>query len=87
VVLNSNNLDITRQNTLNDALYKFGWKDLISERFNGGNLLSHASSASERGINSDHSNHLHMQGYSPDITTTYYGGELPPTIIQPNTEK
>jgi len=86
VVLNSNNLDIDRQNTLNDALYKFGWKDMISERFNGGNLLNHTSSASERGINSDHSNHLHMQGYSPDITTTYYGGELPPTIIQPNTE-
>jgi RHS repeat-associated protein len=86
VILGNNNVDINRQNTLNDALYKFGYRDMISEKFNGGTLLNHASSAKDRGIPSDHSNHLHLQGYSPNTSTVYYGGELPTVTITPNSD-
>jgi RHS repeat-associated protein len=86
VVLGSPNVDVNRQNTLNDALYLFGWKDMISERFNGGQLLDHASSAQERGIPSDHTTHLHLQGYSPNVVTTYTGTNLDEVEVTPNNE-
>ena len=57
---------------------------MISERFNGGQLLDHTSSAQERGISSDHTTHLHLQGYSPNITTSYMGEELDEVEVTPN---
>jgi len=74
VVLGSPKVDVGRQSTLNNALNKFGWKDMISERFKSGGssmLLPHTSSAHERGIKSDHSNHLHLQGFKPKINISY----------------
>jgi hypothetical protein len=59
---------------------------MISERFNGGQLLDHTSSAKERGIPSDHTTHLHLQGYSPDIITTYTGADLEELEVTPNNE-
>ncbi|CAD0009677.1 DUF6443 domain-containing protein [Flavobacterium salmonis] len=78
VVLGSENVDVARQNIFNASLYKFGWKDMISERFNG-TLLDNTSSANDRGIGSDHTNHLHMQGYNPSLT--YLGGVLQQVLI------
>lgn len=86
VILGNSGVDVNRQNQLNDGLHLFGWKDMISERFNGG-LLNHTSSAKERGIKSDHSNHEHLQGYSPNVQVNYYGGELAPVIVKPNNEQ
>jgi len=86
VILGNSGVDVNRQNQLNDGLHLFGWKDMISERFNGG-LLNHTSSAKERGIKSDHSNHEHLQGYSPNVQVNYYEGELAPVIVKPNNEQ
>jgi hypothetical protein len=80
VKTNDFNLDRERQNQLNQSLNLFGWKDLISERGNG-QLLNHTSSAKERGILSNHSDHLHLQGYQPNIKEVYFGGNLPEVII------
>jgi RHS repeat-associated protein len=78
--------DDDRQNTLNDALFKFGWKDMISENYTpyggGGKiLLNHTSSAKARSIPTDHTNHLHLQGYAPNKRVTYMGYTLPPVTI------
>jgi hypothetical protein len=86
VILGSPNVDVGRQNQLNNSLNLFGWKDMISERFNGG-LLNHTSSSKERGIKSDHSNHLHLQGYSPNVQVDYFGGTLPEVVVKPNNEQ
>lgn len=59
--------DIERNSTLTNALFKYGWKDVISERFGNGQLLPHTSSSTERGISSDHTTHLHLQGFNPKI--------------------
>lgn len=50
-------LDENRQNNFNDALYKFGWKSLLSWEYNG-KLLKHSIHYS------GHNNHLHLQSYS-----------------------
>ena len=65
--IRSSNFDVTRQSSFNEALYKYGWKDMISERFGNGNLLPHTSSSIERKIHSDHTTHLHLQGFNPTI--------------------
>lgn len=58
---NSSDYDLFRQNEFNDALYRFGWKNLKS--FNVLNLpLSHHSTHLD-----DHHHHLHVQGYAPNI--------------------
>ena len=67
-LLGTSTLDIKRQNILNDALYKYGWKDLISEKFipwgeKAPILLNHTRHYSK----SRHHNHLHIQGYRPKI--------------------
>ena len=62
------------------ALSKFGWKDMISERV-GGYLLPHTSAASERGIRTNHANHLHIQGYRPNILETYMGLNLTDIMV------
>ena len=69
------NFDVRRNESLTKALYNFGWKDMISEKA-GGYLLPRTSAASERGISTDHSNHLHIQGYHPNILETYMGINL-----------
>lgn len=60
--------DVTRNSNLTTALQKFGWKDIISEKSNTGFLLPFTSSANDRGIKSDHTNHLHLQGFKPSVT-------------------
>lgn len=61
------NLDVDRQSTLNDNLFKYGWKNMISERRPDGSLLPHTKSAKESGIKSNHKTHLHLQGFRPKI--------------------
>lgn len=72
VLLGSQALDISRQSNLNVSLSKYGWKDMISEKFTpfgskSSTLLPNTSSAKERGIGSDHTNHLHLQGFKPNL--------------------
>ena len=64
---NNSNFDYKRNSTLTNALYKYGWKDIISERLGNGKLLPHTSSSIERNITSDHTTHLHLQGFKPKI--------------------
>lgn len=57
-------MDEARQNSFNDALYKYGWHDLRAWRYtiNGENkLLNHSQHLS------NHHHHLHLQGYNPTI--------------------
>ncbi len=71
-LVNGKNFDVRRNEAMTAALFKFGWKDMISERVDG-YLLPYTSAASERHISSDHSNHLHIQRYNPNILETYMG--------------
>ena len=74
VVLGDSKVDVGRQSSLTNSLNKFGWKDMISEKFKSGNsymLFPHTSSANEIGIKSNHSNHLHLQGFKPKINVSY----------------
>ena len=68
VLLNQPEFDFQRQNTFNNALYRFGWTDLISERFTPAGqtesiLLNHSRHYSV----SRHHNHLHIQGFRPNL--------------------
>lgn len=74
-LVNENKFDFHRNESLTAALLKFGWMDMISERV-GGYLLPHTSAASERGIRTNHTNHLHIQRYKPIILETYMGIKL-----------
>lgn len=70
VLLNQAEFDISRQNTFNSALNKFGWTNLLSERFVpygqlNSMLLNHTTHYSK----SRHNNHLHLQGFKPNILT------------------
>ncbi|SEM48717.1 Predicted chitinase [Chryseobacterium taichungense] len=58
-------LDETRQNTFNDALYKFGWKSMLSQNYGEKNekILNHCTNDKNR----DHNDHLHIQGFSPTL--------------------
>lgn len=53
-------LDEIRQNQFNDALYKFGWKSMLSWQFNG-RLLRHCIQYD------DHYHHLHVQSFRPKL--------------------
>lgn len=66
---------------MNDVLYMFGWRDMISERYDNGKLLNHVASAEERNIKTNHTTHLHLQGYRPNVKETYEGGEIEEVII------
>ncbi|MFD0766139.1 DUF6443 domain-containing protein [Mucilaginibacter lutimaris] len=61
------NMDSGRQSDLNNGLYKYGWKDMVSERRPDGSLLPHTKSARESGIKSNHKTHLHLQGFKPKV--------------------
>ncbi|WP_314243760.1 hypothetical protein [Empedobacter tilapiae] len=56
-------LDEMRQNTFNSALYKFGWKGMLSQYYNRKQLLKHCINDSKNG----HNDHLHVQSYSPKL--------------------
>lgn len=53
-------LDEMRQNQFNDSLYKFGWKSMLSWKYDGDKLLNHCIQYDK------HYNHLHVQGYNPN---------------------
>lgn len=55
-------LDEERQNKFNDALYKFGWKSMLSQYYNENNILNHCTNDNKK----NHNDHLHVQGYKPD---------------------
>jgi hypothetical protein len=65
--INDSSFDSKRESNLTNGLFKYGWKDMISEKFNGGKLLPHTSSGKARGIASDHTTHLHLQGFNPKL--------------------
>lgn len=54
-------MDEIRQNQFNDALYKYGWKSMLSWKFNSGRLLHHCIQYD------DHYHHLHVQSYKPTL--------------------
>jgi predicted chitinase len=58
-------LDETRQNTFNDALYKFGWKSMLSQNYGERDekILNHCTNDKNR----NHNDHLHIQGFSPTL--------------------
>ncbi|MEG1024379.1 MAG: glycoside hydrolase family 19 protein [Flavobacterium sp.] len=51
-------MDEKRQNAFNDALYKYGWKSMLSWRYNG-KMLNHSIHYI------DHHHHLHVQSFNP----------------------
>jgi muramidase (phage lysozyme) len=53
-------LDEERQNKFNDALYKYGWTDMLSWAFNG-RTLNHARHFK------NHNHHLHTQIFKPKL--------------------
>ncbi len=64
--------DIERTSRLTAALYKFGYKDILSERNKDGKLASntrHFSGYRKNGkwISVRHHHHLHLQGFRPNI--------------------
>ena len=65
-----------------NALHKYGWTNMISERYNG-KLLPYSRSAKELGIPSNHANHLHLQGFNPKVKQVYNGGVLTNVTIRP----
>lgn len=63
ILVSDTNLDVTRQNQLLDAFYKFGWgrtSKMLSHYMSDGGLLNHTKKANH------HHNHLHIQGYAPN---------------------
>lgn len=88
VTLNEKQFYLKRQNKLNSSLSKFGWKDLVSERFtpygtNQRELLNNSTAGKERGISSSYYDHLHLQGYNPKVKTSYWGGTLESVTVSP----
>ncbi|MGN7819448.1 DUF4280 domain-containing protein [Chitinophaga sp. 22536] len=55
-------LDTDRQTKFNDALYKFGWKSMLSQTYNEDKILNHCSPDPD----GHHNDHLHVQEYSPN---------------------
>ena len=53
------------KNNFNDALYKFGWKSLLSQSFGErkAKLLNKCTNDSDN----NHNDHLHIQGYAPTL--------------------
>lgn len=58
-------MDESRQNTFNDALYKFGWKSMLSQNYGekDAKILNHCTNDK----NSGHNDHLHLQGFAPTL--------------------
>ncbi|MDQ0595311.1 putative chitinase [Chryseobacterium ginsenosidimutans] len=58
-------LDETRQNTFNDALYKFGWKSMLSQNYGdkSDKILNHCTHDKDK----NHNDHLHIQGFAPTL--------------------
>ena len=67
------------------ALHKYGWAQtksmMISERYGNHKLLPYTWSAKEHKIPSAHNNHLHLQGFRPNVSTMYYGGNLNEVVV------
>ncbi len=63
--LEPENFGVKRQDAFNEALFLFGWKDLLSYRYslNGVRMLP----ARTRMVKNHH-HHLHIQGFQPQIT-------------------
>ena len=53
-------MDEKRQNAFNDALYKYGWKSMLSWKYNG-KMLNHSIHYI------DHHHHLHVQSFKPTL--------------------
>ncbi len=51
-------MDEDRQNTFNDALFKYGWKSMLSWEYDG-KTLNHSIHFA------NHNHHLHLQGFTP----------------------
>ena len=67
------------------ALHKYGWAQtksmMVSERYGNHKLLPYTWSAKEHKIPSAHNNHLHLQGFRPNVSTMYYGGNLNEVVV------
>ena len=67
------------------ALHKYGWAQtksmMVSERYGNHKLLPYTWSAKEHKIPSAHNNHLHLQGFRPNVSTMYYGGNLNEIVV------
>lgn len=56
-------LDEDRQSEFNEALYKYGWKSMLSQYYNGQKILVHCTNDKRK----NHNDHLHIQGYKPEL--------------------
>jgi len=70
-LLQDDDFDYARQNTFNEALNKFGWTDMLSENFtrttSSGFKYSTRPHYTRHYNRSRHNNHLHLQGYEPNL--------------------
>jgi RHS repeat-associated protein len=69
-LLTDKGFDMDRQNKFNDALYTFGWKNMLSEQFTPfGEQNSTILNRTSHYNKSRHHNHLHLQGFRPNLIT------------------
>ncbi len=68
VLLEDKYFDVKRQNKFIDSLYKYGWKDPLSEKFTPYAKTTEMKLNRTRHYSkSRHNNHLHLQGFRPTI--------------------
>ncbi|WP_346881331.1 hypothetical protein [uncultured Algibacter sp.] len=60
-------LDIERQEKFNDALYGFGWKSMISQKYGTSGSKQLLKRCTEDKKKHQHYDHLHIQGYANDF--------------------
>ena len=63
-------LDEVRQEKLNDALYSFGWKSMISQKYGEVGKKRLLKRCTEDTDKYNHYNHLHLQGYKNNFIKT-----------------
>lgn len=72
-LLQDADFDYSRQNSFNAALNKFGWTDMLSENFtrttSSGFKYSTRLHYTRHYNKSRHNNHLHLQGYKPNLVS------------------
>lgn len=61
----ADSLDYRRQNNWNDALYKFGWKDMLGWTYTVNKKTKYLHHIDHKTTN--HHHHLHVQNYDPEF--------------------
>jgi len=65
-------IDVLRQNTLNEAMHKFGWKQLMSEVFAPDGLYGpYFLSRTTHDVKGKHCNHQHQGNFQPHLIVNW----------------